>query len=77
MASKGHERKSLRENRAASIERTPGASSSSTRTLDYIQVPAPPGIPAPPPPSVRARAIRVDISDPDQWSQGDTAILKN
>ena len=26
---------------------------------------------------VRAGAIRIDISDPEQWSPGDTAILRN
>ena len=26
---------------------------------------------------VRARAIRIDITDPEQWSAGDTAVLRN
>ena len=98
LASKGHGRKSSRESRGVSTEHTSGASSSSARTLHYIQIPEPPGIPAPPTPNetpqpdaqpvltthlstlrseVRAGAIRVDISNPEQWSPGDTAILKN
>ena len=52
-----------------------------------MQVPQPPTIAPPRPTSathfstvechVRAGAIRIEISDPDQWSPGDVAILKN
>ena len=97
-ADKGQERRSPREGRSVTTEHPSGASSSSTRPPDYIHMPTPPGIPAPPPPNeapqpttspassahfrtlrseVRAGAIGVDISKPEQWSPRDTAILKN
>ena len=81
-----------------SAEQASGASSSSTRQLNYMQIPEPPGIPAPPVPSnspqtdaqpaptthfstvqseVRAGAIRIEFSNLEQWSPGETAILRN
>ena len=81
-----------------SAEQAFGASSSSTRQLNYMQIPEPPGIPAPLVPSnnpqtdaqttptthfstlqseVCAGAIRIEISNPEQWSPGETAILRN
>ena len=83
----------------ATLDQTPGASSSSTRPPPYVQAPEPPSVPAPPVPSdvsptpddqqssttrfntvrseVRAGAIRIDLTNPEQWSAGDTAILRN
>ena len=74
--------------RARSVDRTAAASSSSTRPPAYIQIPEPPSILPPGVPTspthlstvqtdARAGAIRVEISDPEQWSSGDVAILKN
>ena len=85
--------KTSREHRDASVEQPSRASGSVTQLLDYVSMPEPPGIPAPPIPSdtpqsdaqpatathfstlrseVRAGAIRVDISNPEQWCSHDS-----
>ena len=86
-----------RERPTATLDQTPGASSSSTRPPPYVQAPEPPSVPAPPVPrdvapppddhqvsathfsTVRSevRAGAIDITNPEQWSAGDTAILRN
>ena len=65
------------------------ASSSSTRPPAYLQIPDPPRVSPPDVPQstatnfstvqsdVRAGALRVEISDLEQWSPGDIAVLKN
>ena len=74
--------------RAWPADRTAAASSSSTRPPTYLQIPELPRVSPPDIPTsttqfstiqkdVRAGAIRIEISDPEQWSTGDIAILKN
>ena len=88
-----------KERPTATLAQTPGVSSSSTRPPQYLLVPEPPSVPAPPVPrdgatppdanqastthfstarrEVRAGAVRIDITNPEQWAAADTAILRN
>ena len=52
-----------RERPTATLEQTPGASSSSTRPPPYVQIPEPPSVPAPPVPPILLRQI---LSNPAQ-----------
>ena len=63
--------------RARSVDRTAAASSSSTRPPAYTQIPTSSTHFSTVQSDARAGAIRVEISDPEQWSSGDVAILKN
>ena len=83
----GRERVSV-SNEATQSTSSAGASGSTARAPAYIQTPVPPTIAPPSVPTsathsstiqsdVRAGAIRVEISDPEQWSSGDVAILQN
>ena len=74
--------------RTMSTDRAAATSSSSTGPPAYLQIPELPGTAPPEVPTstthfsniqsdVRAGAIRIEISDTEQWSPGDVAILKN
>ena len=75
-------------NRTTQSASSAAASSSAVRAPVHIQTPEPPRVAPPDVPTraavfntiqsdVRAGTIRVEISDPDQWSPSDVAILQN